>query len=168
MAQRILIPLDGSKVAEEAVTFVQSLLPAGDVEVHLLTVLPQVDDLPFVGQFPLLNDEVRELASHVQRHQEQYTRAYLDMIAWSLEDGGYQVRTHIAVGRPEEHIVTMARSLDVDLIVMTSHGQAGDVQWRYGHVTERVLCASNRPVLVVPVRGHMLAAAAVSDKQVAP
>ncbi len=167
MAQRILIPLDGSKVAEEAVTFVQSLLPAENVEVHLLTVLPQIDDVLLVRQFPLLNDEVRELTTHVQRHQEQFTRAYLDMIAWSLEDGGYRVQTHIAVGRPEEHIIALARSLDVDLIVMTSHGQAGDVQWRYGHVTERVLCSSHRPVVVVPVRGHMLAASAVSDETVA-
>ncbi len=168
MTQHVLVPLDGSKVAEEAVTFIQSLLPAGKVVIHLLTVLPHVEDVSVGGQFPLLSDEMQELASRVQRQQEQYTRAYLDMVAWSLEDGGYQVKTHIAVGRPEEHIISIARSLDVDLIVMTSHGQGGNIQWRYGHVTERVLCASNRPVLVVPVRGHMIAASAVSGEQVAP
>ncbi len=158
MAHRVLVPLDGSKVAEEAISRVMALLPPEAVEIHLLTVLPELERLDRVVQFAVVSQQLEEASRAVRKQQEQFTRAYLDMIAWSLEDAGYQVNTHLVYGAPAEGIVSMAQALPADLIVMTSHGRGGNVQWRYGNVAERVLEASECPVLIVPVRKRLVTA----------
>ena len=164
MARRVLVPLDGSKVAEEAVTQVMSLLPPDVVEIHLLTVLPEVDRLNHIVQVPVASPQLEEASKAVRKQQEQYTRAYLDMMAWSLEDAGYNVETHMAYGHPSSSIVDMAQALEVDLIVMTSHGQGGNLLWRYGSVAERVLEAAEFPVLIIPVRDRLRAAQEVPQE----
>ncbi len=158
MAHRVLIPLDGSKVAEEAVTHVMALLPPETTEIHLLTVLPDLERLHHVVQVPVVTRQLEEASRSVRKQQEQYTRAYLDMIAWSLEDAGYSVQTHLAYGQPATSIVHVAQALDVDLVVMTSHGRGGNLLWRYGSVAGRVLEVCECPVLVVPVREQLRAA----------
>ena len=162
MAHRVLVPLDGSKLAEAAISHVMALLPPEMVEIHLLTVLPELERLDRVVQFAVVNQQLEEASKAARRQQEQFTRAYLDMIAWSLEDAGYSVYTHLGYGMPAEGIVTMARALPADLIVMTSHGRGGNLDWRYGSVAERVLDAGICPVLVVPVRKRAIAAEEVS------
>lgn len=158
MAHRVLIPLDGSKAAEEAISHLMALLPPEVIEVHLLTVLPEPERLDRIVQFAVTNRQLEEAGRAARQQQEQYTRAYLDMVAWSLEDAGYSVQTHLVYGHPANGIVHMAQALDVNLIVMTSHGRGGNAQWRYGSVAERVLEASASPVLIIPVR-HLLSTA---------
>ncbi len=158
MAHRVLIPLDGSKVAEEAISRVMALLPPEVTEVHLLTVLPELERLNRMVQFAVISQQLEEASKISRKQQEQYTRAYLDMVAWNLEDAGYSVTTHLMYGQPADGIVQMAQALNVDLIVMTSHGRGGNLLWRYGSVAERVLEASECAVLVVPVRELLRAA----------
>ncbi len=156
MRQRILIPLDGSKFAEEAIKFLQFFFAPEKCEVYLLTVLFDISQVENIVQFSVLSPELQEAAKAAQRQQEQLTRAYLDMIAWGLEDVGYRVQTHIAFGQPEVSIVHIALALDVDLLLMTSHGQGRNVQWRYGTVARRVIDACACPTLIVPVREKLL------------
>ncbi len=165
MRQRILIPLDGSKTAEEALQFLQSFFAPEKCEVHLLTVLFDITQIENVVQFSILSVELQEAAKAAQRQQEQLTRAYLDMIAWSLEDAGYHVQTHIAFGQPEVSIVHIALALDVSLLLMTSHGQGRNVQWRYGSVARRVVDACACPTLIVPVREVLLKEASAPDEK---
>ncbi len=164
MRQRILIPLDGSKLAEEAIARLQALFSGERTQVHLLTVLPDIERLDALVQFPLVNRELQKATEAAQKHQEQYTRAYLDMVAWSLEDAGYEVETHIVYGQPASGIVYMAQAIQADLIIMTSHGRGANAQWRYGGVTERVLDACDTPVMVVPVRKRLIAAKDASEE----
>ncbi len=165
MRQRILVPLDGSKPAEEAIRYLQAFVAPEANEVHLLTVLPDIDRLENVVQFPFVNSELQEAGKVAREHQEQFTRAYLDMVAWGLEDQGYQVQSHIAYGQPAMGIVHMAQALDVHLIIMTSHGRGENVQWHYGGVAQRVLDACACPILIVPVRESILKASTASSEE---
>ena len=165
MRQRILVPLDGSKPAEEAIFYVQALIAPETSEIHLLTVLPDIGRLENLVEFPFVNTELQEAGKVAQRQQEQFTRAYLDMIAWGLEDMGYQVHTHIAYGHPAMSIVHMAQALDVSLVIMTSHGRGENVQWNYGGVAQRVLDACACPILVIPVRDRIRKASTASSEE---
>ncbi len=164
MAHRVLIPLDGSKVAEEAISYVMALLPPEITEIHLLTVLPELERLNHIVQFAVINQQLEEVSKITRKQQEQYTRAYLDMVAWNLEDTGYNVTTHLMYGQPADGIVRMAQALKVDLIVMTSHGRGGNLLWRYGSVAERVLEASESPVLIIPVRDALRTAQEIPEE----
>lgn len=165
MKRRILVPLDGSKSAEEAISYVQALIDPTSNEIHLLTVLPDIDRLEKVVEFPFVNTELQEAGKAAQQQQEQFTRAYLDMIAWGLEDIGYQVHTHIAYGQPAISIVHMAQALDVALIIMTSHGRGANIEWNYGGVAQRVLDACTCPILVIPVKDRIRKASTASSEE---
>jgi len=167
MRQRILVPLDGSKVAEEAISFLQVFFAPQKSDVHLLTVLFDINQLESFVQFPVLNAELQEAGKAALQQQEQFTRAYLDMVAWGLEDAGYRVETHIAFGHPEASIVHIALALDAHLLLMTSHGQGKNVQWRYGSVARRVLDACACPTLIVPVRDKLLKLEGSSHEEMA-
>ncbi|MGZ0747713.1 universal stress protein [Haloparvum sp. AD34] len=150
MYERILIPTDGSDVAETAVDQALGLAEAFDAEVHALYVVDidsvnlglgteQVDRLR-QGRF----DEMEE----VKARAEAATGAVADRAA----ERGIEVVEHVAGGRPHAVIADYADDNDVDLIVMGSHGRSGVSRAILGSVTERVLRSTDVPVQVVSRR----------------
>ncbi len=147
--QQIVVLLDGSLVAEEALRYVTRLFAPVQVRIALVHVLP-------VG------------TEGDQNHQvEQNARAYLDMAAWQLEDGGYEVKTFVLYGSPPEVIVQFARAIEARLIVMTSHGQGQSVTIPAGTTAASVLATAECPVLIVPVRDQIKAAPVQQEHRVA-
>lgn len=142
MYKRILVPLDGSALAEAALAHAQQLARCFDGEVILLRAVVSpytivAPDLVLAGQG--IDQEV------VQQQAEQYLDAQADQVA-AL---GIAVQTVICPGPVAEAILDHARSLDVDVIVMSTHGRGGVSRWVYGSVADRVLQAAPCPVLLV-------------------
>ncbi|MFB6236688.1 MAG: universal stress protein [Halopenitus sp.] len=150
MYERILIPTDGSDVAESAVDQALGLAEAFGAEVHALYVVDidsvnlglgteQVDRLR-QGRF----DEMEE----VKARAEEATRSVADRAA----ERGIAVEEHVAGGRPHAVIADHAEEIGADLIVMGSHGRGGVSRAILGSVTERVLRSTEVPVQVVSHR----------------
>lgn len=127
--KRLLVPLDGSALADRALTQVRRLLIGHDHEVVLLGVVaPGGDDL----------DERREAArQHLFRARE------------ALVEQGATVTVEVAKGQPAAEIVACAARLRPELVVMSSHGRSGPSRFLRGSVAESVLRACPAPVLVV-------------------
>lgn len=147
MYDRILVPTDGSAVAENAVEHALDLAETYGAEVHALYVVDtgavsitlgaeQVDRLR-QGRFGEM-DELRERAE-----------AATGYVADRAAERGIEVVEHVGGGTPHSVIARFADDHDVDLIVIGSHGRAGLSRALLGSVTERVLRSSRRPVLVV-------------------
>jgi nucleotide-binding universal stress UspA family protein len=147
MYDRILVPTDGSDVAEAAVDHALDLAERYDAEVHALYVVDidsvnislgteQVDRIK-QGRFDEM-DELKERA-------EAATAAVADRGA----ERGVDVVERVAGGRPHTVIADYAEDNDVSLIVMGSHGRAGVRRALLGSVTERTLRSTHVPVLVV-------------------
>ncbi|MEZ3164168.1 universal stress protein [Halorubrum sp. RMP-47] len=147
MYDRILVPTDGSDVAEAAVDHALDLAEKYDAEVHALYVVDidsvnislgteQVDRIK-QGRF----DEMGEL--------KEQAEAATAVVADRGEERGVDVVEHVAGGRPHAVIADYAEDNDVSLIVMGSHGRAGVRRALLGSVTERTLRSTHVPVLVV-------------------
>jgi len=147
MYERILIPTDGSDVAESAVAHALDLADQYDAEVHALYVVDidsvhlslgteQVDRLK-QGRFGEMG-ELKEKA-------DEATGAVAERGA----ERGVDVVEHVSGGRPHKVIADYAEDHDMDLIVMGSHGRAGVRRALLGSVTERTLRSTHVPVLVV-------------------
>ncbi|MFO8116346.1 MAG: universal stress protein [Halorubrum sp.] len=147
MYERILIPTDGSDVAESAVEHALDLAEKYDAEVHALYVVDidsvnlslgteQVDRLK-QGRF----DEMGEVKDRAQAA----TSAVVDRGT----SRGVEVVEHVSGGRPHKVIADYAEDHGMDLIVMGSHGRAGVRRALLGSVTERTLRSTHVPVLVV-------------------
>ncbi len=149
MDERILVPLDGSKVGETALRNVEDLVtklsPTTKVEIILLQV---VSDLTFdmltdsiAAQLPYSANDINNIKKSVQ--------GYLDKIAQPLKDKGIVTSTIITEGNAAEEIIKAAQDTKADLIAMSSHGRSGFRRWALGSITDKVLHESKIPVLTV-------------------
>ncbi|MBK8987654.1 MAG: universal stress protein [Chloroflexi bacterium] len=137
--QRILVPLDGSELAERALpsalAIARAMAGQGRCVVHLLRVVPPL----FLALDPPLYAETLSLS-------EAEAGDYLALTGAKWSEAGVLVRTAVTSGPAAEEILAYAQKQDIDLLVMSSHGRSGFGRWVYGSVTEKVLrqacCAS--------------------------
>jgi nucleotide-binding universal stress UspA family protein len=145
--RRLVVPLDGSALAEEALPTAQVLAKRLHVPVHLLTVID------VSGAVPL---ELVAAAVSASRLEETLIQLFADAESHlaraceRLRHTGVETSTEVRHGSPGRAIVAAAQP--GDLIVMTSHGRSGFPRWFLGSVAEAVLRQSWVPVLLV--RAH--------------
>lgn len=147
MYKRILVPLDGSPLAEAALPHAEQLALQFDANVVLLRVVVSpyaivAPDLVLAGYDPN------------QPELEGQAEQYLQGIVGRLAAKGIRAKTLHADGPVAEAILECAGSEKVDLIVMSTHGRGGVSRWVYGSVADRVLQASACPILLIRVSGH--------------
>jgi nucleotide-binding universal stress UspA family protein len=143
--QRILVPLDGSRVAEQvlpSVVFIARAVGAGIVVFRVPIVYLSGS---FTGDWYLPLQGVLATA-------RQDAQAYLDRVADDLSGQGLRVSTAMRVGAVADSIVDYAQVNQIDLIAMCTHGRTGLARWTLGSVADRVLRAGHIPLLLVRAR----------------
>ena len=152
MYEKILVPLDGSELAESVLPHVETIARGCSV---VEIVLLRVCEAPSIlADYPEGKDKSWE--KHVGRmktNAQKQCNIYLGEVEKQLRDKGFNVKTASVLGKPAEEIVDYAAKNGVDLIIMASHGRAGVSRWAYGSVADKVLRSSCVPVLLVKVPG---------------
>lgn len=139
MFDRILVPLDGSPLAEAVLGHVRALLFRKDAEVVLVQVVPVL---------PAFEGGVTGAPQAMSALQDQ-AETYLGATKEKLASQGARVRSLVRVGFPAETILEIADKEKASLIVLSTHGRTGLVRWIFGSVAEKVIRASSAPVLVM-------------------
>ena len=166
MYKRILVPLDGSKLAECALPHAEELAKGcGAEEILLLSVTEQVrgraqaltGDDPYPGYDPGIHSAVPKMTASFGNKdigkKDIQAQKYLDRVAKRLKDKGIKVRTEVLFWPPAEAIAAYAARNDVNVIVMSSHGRSGLSRWSHGSVADKVLRSACVPVLMVRAPG---------------
>jgi nucleotide-binding universal stress UspA family protein len=152
----ILVPLDGSALAEQALPYVRTLAPLLGARVRLLTVIvdDQGEGLMAEGIAasygvidPLTTQREREHRSLTIL--TQHAESYLDSQAALLRVQGIDVDIDVRCGPAADVIVEAAEGPDISMIAMATHGYSGLRRWALGSVTDRVVHATAIPVFVV-------------------
>jgi nucleotide-binding universal stress UspA family protein len=140
MIQNVLVSLDGSALAEQALDVAREM--AKGLNAHL--TLCRVVSPPVPGRFyaPGMLDELREA-------QIREAEAYLEERKADCEKDGSLVETKVMTGEAARTIVTLAGDSSSDLIVMSSHGLGGRGWAVFGSVAQKVLHSAEQPVLIV-------------------
>jgi nucleotide-binding universal stress UspA family protein len=150
--KKILVPLDGSKLAECVLPHVEKLAESGVAkEIILLRVC---ESPSIIADYPESKGKTWE--KHVERmtaNAQQSCSLYINDVEKDLKDKGFKVKTESSLGKPAEEIVNYANKNKVDLIVMASHGRSGVNRWAYGSVADKVLRSTCVPVLLVKAPG---------------
>jgi nucleotide-binding universal stress UspA family protein len=139
MYKRILLPLDGSPLAEQALPHAVSLAEHCGAELILLMVLQPLPDRSISG---VGRREAEEISARLARE-------YLEKVAVSIEERNLAVQILTIEGQPPTEIVQYAEQNQVDLIVMSTRGQSGLSRWLMGSVADRVMRGAFLPVLLV-------------------
>lgn len=138
---RILLPVDGSAVAQRAVEHVATLGKGGDMEVILLNVQPP---MPLYGMV-----RAYMLASEYEEACAAQARKVLDPAARLLKRKGIAHKTDIAYGEPGAAIADAARAKKCDAIVMGTRGQGAVGSLLLGSVASKVIHLAKVPVTLV-------------------
>lgn len=144
MYKKILVPLDGSKLAEKALEHLKFVTKSGVVERIILMRVVE----------PILPDIKSNIgAEHLHQAElkrEKEAKSYLTRVSNKLKEDGFPIETRLEIdGEPAEKIIELARQEDVDLIIMSTHGRTGFRRWLYGSVASRIINHSPVPILVV-------------------
>ena len=148
MFERILIPLDGSKVGEAALPVIEGLMsrlsPETKVEVTLFRAVPPTHWIA-AGE---IGAPVRYTEEELQIIKRTVTD-YLDKAGEGLRGRGAIVKTMVAAGNPAEEIIKATDEIKADMVAMSTHGRSGISRWAFGSVAAKVLRGANVPVLTV-------------------
>jgi nucleotide-binding universal stress UspA family protein len=144
MYKRILITLDGSTVAEQALSTALVLAEQFDAELILLRV---VMPLPISYRAGAASAAAIELA---ERDAVLDAADYLDDVVAGIQEKGFHVRVAARLGNPSKAIIEFAEQNQIDMLVMCTRGQTGLARWLLGSVTDHVVRSSPVPVVVVP------------------
>ena len=149
MFKRVLVPLDGSALAEYALAPACRIAEKFGSELLLLRVVTPERALPGLQHLTVWAGT----APAAPRTLMDEAEAYLTRL--SLPTLGVPIRTRVLAGAPPELIIATAAEGGADLIVMSTHGRAGLMRLLYGSVAEAVLRGATMPVLLVPSRGFV-------------
>ncbi len=136
MYRTILVPLDGSGLAEAALTHAVQLAQRLLADLVLLRIADS-PNLPGVDREAILPE------------LESESEAYLADVRDQLADDELRIRIIVRTGRAAESIIGQASQHGESVVVMAAHGHSGAGQWPLGSVAERVLHSMQVPVLFI-------------------
>ncbi len=141
---RILVPLDGSEFAEQALEPALSLAVRTGAELHLASI---VSDLPPV---PLASGD-GDLVSRWFDEEKERARGYLEGVQERLVAGGatVPVSPHVRVGPVTRSLERLCRELDIDLGVLTTHGRGAWQRTWLGSVADQLIRSGSVPLLLL-------------------
>ncbi len=154
MYKHILLPLDGSKLAETAIPHAESLAKGCATEdITLIRVVEHTEGYRKVVD-PSKQPEEQVVTEPVSR-EEREAKTYLDGMVKKLLERGINTRGQVVIGDAAQAIIYHAEHNPCDIIVMASHGRSGISRWTLGSVADKVFRASTTPVLMVRAPGNM-------------
>src|SRR5215472_695699 len=140
MYRHILIPTDGSELAEHGVTHGLALAKSVGAKVSVIFVIEPFPEM--TGRF------LETVARYVELRKEQ-ARSELDRAANAAKEAGISCETiQVENAQPHQGIIAAAEDKGCDLIVMSSHGRRGLSKLLIGSVTNKMLTHAKTPVLV--------------------
>ena len=141
MYEKILVPLDGSKLAESVLPQIEGLAKSEGAEIIVLRVAVDA-----IKEFVYLD---AWLAQDIIMKECDEARHYLDRIAFDVRTAGIRCYWLVSEGAAAETILQTAERLHVDLIAMSSHGLYAATRWLLGSVTEQVVQHSAIPIMLI-------------------
>jgi len=142
----MLVPLDGSKLAEVVLVYAKELVGRLDLDVTFLHICSPEEREPA----PIHQAYVEWVAETVRRQSKEVKEKAV------IETGGSAIEAQgaLAVGNPAEEIIRYSYENSIDLIMMATHGRSGIGRWAMGSVADKVLRVSKVPVWLVRAKIH--------------
>ena len=153
MYKKILVPLDGSELAECVLPHVEAFIKGFNIrDVILVRVMEPVK--PDVRVYDnIFNDEfirqAQKIWSDVEQQGKTAIKDYLIKISERLKQKGTAIHSEVLVGDAAKKLADYSDANDIDLIVMATHGHSGIKRWIMGSVAEKLFRSASTPVLMV-------------------
>ncbi len=154
---RVMVPLDGSDLAELALPIASTIASRMSLPLHLLRSVGLDDVRSTIGEQTKSGNsgtDADQTYDDAREETERRASAYLERVAERMREGGVETHTDLLEGTAAFALLWEIGAND--LVVMTSHGVHGFRRWLLGSVAEKLVRESKAPVLLVPTRGRLV------------
>jgi nucleotide-binding universal stress UspA family protein len=158
-ADRILVPLDGSMRAEQALTLAMSLARQYDRQLLLARAAAPVTYAPGAEVYAPAGDATLAYREEAER--------YLEAVAARVRDAGARAQTIVLAGAPEADLTALLGAEPIGLVVLCTHGRTGAARLLLGSVARHLLYHATTPLIVLPPR-YLATLGAPLDAQETP
>jgi len=149
MFERVVVPLDGSKVGEAALPVIRRMAenqpPGSKIQVTLIGVITLLRHWVVVGEASAPVSYTEEELNIIKNRVTEY----LEKTGEALKSKSVDVSIIVSSGNAAEEILKGAEKVKADLIAMSTHGRSGLRRMAFGSITDKVLHGSHIPVLMV-------------------
>jgi nucleotide-binding universal stress UspA family protein len=153
MFERIVVPLDGSRLSADAIPYAGEIARKFNSEIILLRVVSNNNVTYLSSSRGIDNSAAMEIIPQQMLAKDvenaAYARRYLMNRAKDLSDDGFQVTYQVVEGAPARSIMEFAITAEASLIVMMSHGRGRFKRALLGSVTDAIMRGSAIPVMVI-------------------
>lgn len=150
MYKKIVVPLDGSALAECVLSHVDGLARGCRVkEIIFVRAVEPFQYPTYAGEVTITPDEVERVNTGNKLDAEKY----LQQLAVRFTYENVHIGWEVFWGRAAERIADYAAKSHADLIVIATHGRSGVSRWVWGSVADRILRSACMPVLIVRAPG---------------
>ena len=153
MFNKIMVPLDGSELAECVIPYVEDFIDQGEVElvVFVRVVKRFINPSSFDDSLTYIPEDWSKLETERKFSAENY----LKKVVSQLKQNGVKFKTEVLVGRIGDSLIDYIKANDFDLIIIATHGRSGLSRWVIGSVADKILSASHIPVLMIRAPGSI-------------
>jgi nucleotide-binding universal stress UspA family protein len=149
MYSTILVPLDGSKLAECVLPHVETLVKGSQAKRVIFARVVEPFHPP-TSEYIFSDDQIKK----VDKENRAYAEKYLKEIVGQAKYGsGVRIETTVLYGNVADALAEFANKNGADIIVIATHGRSGVSKWVWGGVADRILRSSCVPVLMVRAPG---------------
>jgi len=149
MYQKIMVPLDGSELAECVLPHVDAFISQCQIRTIVFVRVLEAITPAVAGEYAINVEELENREASRKASAEEY----LAQVSNRIKPGGSKLEKEVLVGRVADRLAEFADTNDVDLILMATHGRSGVSRWVRGSVADRILRAASVPVLMVRAPG---------------
>lgn len=155
MYQKIMVPLDGSELAECVLPHVETIARGSETKniifVRVLEPLyfPAGESADWSG---ITREEI-DTGKKLEAERRTAAENYLNQLANLVDYGNASIQTELLAGKAGEILTDYTVKNEIDLVIIATHGRSGVSRWARGSVADRILHSSCAPVLMVRAPG---------------
>ena len=157
MYEKIMVPLDGSELAECVLPHVDGFVKGSQVKtvifVRVIEPTRYLTASPTAS--PQFSQTMQETAKMAEEEEKASAEKYLKGVLSRVKQGEINYKTDVLVGKVADSLVDYAEANKIDLVLIATHGRSGISRWVRGSIADRVLRSSCAPVLMVRAAGKM-------------
>ena len=156
MYKKIMVPLDGSELAECVLPHVDGFVTECQVETIIFVWVVEPHYSTFTAPAnPQISVNMQENAKILGEQEKSSAARYLKQVISRVKQGGIKYKKEVLVGKVADSLVDYVDTNKIDLVLIATHGRSGISRWVRGSIADRVLRSSRAPVLMVRASGKM-------------
>ena len=157
MYQNILVPLDGSELAECVLPHVETIVKGCENPTVIFARVVEPARSPFGsgtdGGKVFTEQEATKVRQEINQRSKEEAQQYLNNLAGRIKYGAATVRTVLLSGGPAESLAEYIQKNQIDLVIMSTHGRSGVSRWVWGSTADKLLRSACTPVMMVRAPG---------------